>query len=54
MERQEIQDRINLLLKEQEQVKTVLGSYEGAIQDCKYWLQKLDTPNTEPESPKEE
>lgn len=39
MDREAIQKRMELLLREKE--KLIL-SYDGAVQDCAFWLQELD------------
>lgn len=49
MTKQELIDRIKTL--ETERTNTV-GMYEGAIQDCRYWLSKLE--EAEAEKPSEE
>lgn len=43
MTKEKVQERLNTLEKEREQVKTSLIAYEGAIQDCKYWLEQMET-----------
>ena len=47
MNKEQIQDRIKKLENEREQLKATLLAYEGAIQDCNYWLQELDKPSEE-------
>lgn len=42
MTRQQIEDRIKNLETEREQMRSTLVAYEGAIQDCKYWLAQLE------------
>lgn len=42
MNKEEIQARLKKLETEQEQIKTTWLSYSGAIEDCKYWLGKLE------------
>lgn len=44
MTKEQIQDRITKLETERDQLKTTLIAYEGAIQDCKYWLQQGEMP----------
>jgi len=44
MNKTKIQDRIKLLETERDQVKASLVAYEGAIQDCQYWLKQLEEP----------
>lgn len=41
--KEQILDRIKLYEQEKEQVKTAVLAYEGAIQDCRYWLEQLET-----------
>lgn len=50
MTKEQVQERLDVLEKEKVQIQQLLPTYEGAIQDCKYWLQQLsppDTPTTE-------
>lgn len=42
MDKNTILERIKVLETEREQVKATLLAYEGAIQDCNYWLQQMD------------
>jgi len=42
MDKTQVQDRIKQLETEREQVKATLLAYEGAIQDCNYWLSKME------------
>jgi len=42
MTKEKIQERLKTLENEREQMKTTLIAYEGAIQDCKYWLEQLE------------
>lgn len=42
--KEKIQDRIKLLEKEKEQVKSAVLAYEGALQDCHYWLEQMEKP----------
>lgn len=44
MTKEQVQARLEQLQTEREQVKASLAAYEGAIQDCNYWLQQL-TPS---------
>lgn len=44
MDKQAIQDRITKLETEREQLRTTLIAYEGALEDCKYWLQQGEMP----------
>lgn len=44
MDKTQVQDRIKQLETEREQVKATLLAYEGAIQDCNYWLSQMDKP----------
>ncbi len=41
MTKEKLEDRIKQLETEREQLKTTLIAYEGALQDCKYWLDEL-------------
>lgn len=45
MTKEKIQERLKTLENEREQMKTTLIAYEGAIQDCKYWLEQMETPS---------
>lgn len=47
MTKEQVQARLELLVKEQENCKATLAAYEGAVQDCKYWLTQIDVPVTE-------
>lgn len=42
MTKEQIQDRIKTLETEREQMKTTFAAYEGAIQDCKHWLEQVE------------
>ena len=42
MTKEQIQARLKQLETEREQLRVNLMAYEGAIQDCNYWLQELD------------
>ncbi len=44
MTKEKILERIKLLENEKEQVKATVIAYEGAIQDCRHWLQQLEEP----------
>lgn len=44
MDETKLQDRINLLEKEK---MSLIGAYDGAINDCKYWLEQLKIPAVE-------
>lgn len=50
MTKDKLEARIKQLETEREQVKATLLAYEGALQDCNYWLKELnDSDNvTEP------
>lgn len=37
-----LQKRITQLNQERDQLKANLIAYDGAIQDCNYWLSELD------------
>lgn len=41
MTKEQIQARLEVLQTERETVKTSLAAYDGAIQDCNYWLTTL-------------
>lgn len=47
MNKDKINERIQTLEKEREQVKATLLAYEGALQDCNYWLSQLETVTEE-------
>lgn len=49
MIKEQIEERLKTLTLERIQV---LSNYDGAIQDCNYWLQQFEAPSTE-EAPKE-
>ena len=38
-----LQERLKLLEQEREQLKTTLAAYDGAIQECKHWLNQTET-----------
>ena len=38
MTREKLQERLTILEQEREQVKATLAAYDGAIQECKHWL----------------
>lgn len=42
---EKLNDRIKLLETERDQVRSNLAAYEGAIQDCNYWLQEFNKPS---------
>lgn len=52
MTKEQIQDRITTLEADKnkfvEQAKAQLSAFDGAIQDCKYWLEQIE-PETKPE-----
>lgn len=41
MNREKLEERIKTLETERDQMRTNLVAYDGAIQDCKYWLSQL-------------
>lgn len=43
MDKTKIQERIKTLETERDQLRNNLVAYEGAIQDCNYWLEQLET-----------
>lgn len=45
MDKTKIQERIKTLETERDQLRNNLVAYEGAIQDCKYWLEQMETPS---------
>lgn len=47
MNKELIQERIKLLEQEREQARNTLIAYEGAIQDCKYWLEQVESKSIE-------
>ena len=47
MNKEQIQKRLDELTKSKEQLAQNLLAHEGAIQDCKFWLQELN--NKEPD-----
>lgn len=44
MNKEQIEARIKTLEEEREKIRSTLVAYEGAIQDCNYWLTELDKP----------
>lgn len=52
MNKEKLLERIKLLETEREQVRANLIVYEGAIQDCNYWLKELDVKNNPDKSSK--
>lgn len=44
MTKDKLEERIKQLETEREQVKATLLAYEGALQDCKYWLEEVSKP----------
>ena len=42
MTKDKLLERIKQLETEREQVKATLLAYEGALQDCQYWLSTLE------------
>lgn len=47
MNKEQIQNRLDLLEKEREQLKATVLAYEGAIQESKHWLEELDKTKKE-------
>jgi len=39
----ELDERLNTLMRERDQIIANLHAYEGAIEDCKYWLSQLES-----------
>jgi len=48
--REAIQNRLDRLVEEYEQAKANMHAYEGAIQECRYWLNELDIEDKQEES----
>jgi prefoldin subunit 5 len=44
--REAIEARLQQLQQEATEIRANLNAYEGAIQDCQYWLAQLDPPTT--------
>lgn len=44
MNKEQIQERLQTLEKER---ISAIAMYDGAIQDCQYWLKNLETPAPE-------
>lgn len=42
LDKTKIEERINTLETEREQLRQTLVAYEGALQDCKYWLSQIE------------
>ena len=45
MTKEALEERLQLLQKELEQVRANLFAYDGAIQECKYWLSLVEEKN---------
>jgi hypothetical protein len=46
MDEKTIKERITALESQRAQTISNVHAIEGAIQDCKYWLEKISTPKT--------
>lgn len=46
MDRDKISERIKQLEGERDQVRANLIAYEGALQDCNYWLEQCSQKET--------
>lgn len=42
IKREQIEERLKLLEQNREQLQANINATEGAIQDCRYWLEKLE------------
>lgn len=42
MTKEQIEDRVKTLTAEKEQLTANLLAYDGALQDCGYWLEQLN------------
>lgn len=45
--REQIEERLKALEEAAEQLRANLNATDGAMQDCRYWLQKLDEADGE-------
>jgi predicted nuclease with TOPRIM domain len=50
MNKEKLEERLKTLETEQAQLKNNLVAYEGAIQDCKYWLEQLKDDVVKPKT----
>lgn len=50
MTKEEIQERLKTLEAERDQVRATALAYEGAIQDCNWWLNKLSEDSKKEET----
>ena len=46
MDEKTIKERITTIEGQRAQMVSNVHAIEGAIQDCKYWLEKISTPKT--------
>ena len=44
MTKEQIESRLNELRQEKERTALMIHVIDGAIQDCEYWLKKLEEP----------
>lgn len=44
MTKDKVQERLNTLEQELKQAVRIVHAYEGAIEDCKFWLANFDKP----------
>lgn len=47
MTREKLDERLKNLIQERDNVKSAMAAYEGAIQDCQYWIAELDKQSEE-------
>jgi hypothetical protein len=42
MDKEKLQKRLELLKKQREQLLANISAYNGAIEECKYWLKEIE------------
>lgn len=47
MTKEQLEDRIKTLTQDRDNLKATIIAYEGAIQDCMFWIQEIDKPKEE-------
>lgn len=50
MDKQILQERLDKLKSEQDRIKNMIMAYDGAIQECQYWLEQDVKDNAEQSS----
>ncbi len=51
MNRQQVEERLESLQEQRSELMRNLAAYNGAIQDCEYWLTVLDKEEVKPDDP---